>query len=490
MKPFSGIALLAFLSALLFGGGVFLHVAPPVKPAAVVKTATAAAHGKKKPAPKAKAAPAGAEDPRAFSLLGAGGGGLLLSVLLALGLSRASAAPAPATRRHLEAEQAARRRQQDEFEEQSAALQSQLREETHRKAETEALREQVSRQFQEFFRTLPVPCFCFAANGKIIRWNAACETLYGIPAASALDSTLWETVVPDSGREDAEAKIQRVLGGESLLDTERWDTVAGGGLARLRCSMVPLYGADGAIIGGLSAGVHVPEAALAEASPAPTPFAALSAGPAVSARPARDVEMSSKMLDEIIVSATLSSGVCELSGQPAFRARLAEEAERAARYHSSLSLVLLDLDGFAGHSKALGREAADETLRSAVSVLKSKLRLVDVIAHLGAGEYAILLPETGEAGARVAAERLRAGLAGTGSGTHPAQTACFGVVQLSPELSGPGEMTTRAEAALQSAKALGADTIVHYQDLPETGAAPAAPPARRKRPAGKSASAA
>jgi len=489
MKPIFGTALLAFFSMLLFGGGVFLHGVSPARPAeaAPAKSVSQPHHGKRKPTPKAEAPKStipsvGTENALAFPLMTTGGIGLLLSALAGLGLSRSAA---PAARRRLDAALAERRKQQEEFEARNAVLQVQLQEAKARKAETEVQREQVSRQFQEFFRTLPVPCFCFAASGKIIRWNAACETLYGIPAASVLERTLWDTIIPGAEREETEAKIQRVLAGESLHDTERWDTIAGGETARLRCSMVPLYDAESRIIGGLSAGVEVPEIARYEQQ-----IAALNDEREARAQPAEaagkaaireqieqlgQAELSSQMLEKIVTAAAQASSSeaprpPELFGHPAFRARLAEEIERAARYHGPLSLIVLDLDGFTARNRQFGFEAGDQALQSAVAVIKSKLRSVDVIARLGADDYALILPETGEAGARVAAERMQAGLRGistTETGGQPPQTACFGVVQLSPDVPDASELIERAQSALAAAQLCGAGTVAHYQDLPQ-----------------------
>ena len=213
MKPISGIGALACLSLLLFGVGV-LHIDPFQPPA----LAASAAHGKVKAAKAVPPPTASAENPLAFPLTAGGGIGLFISAVAALALSYSLRVPTPeAARRMRDADRAARLKQQEEYAARQEALQAQLQEARQRKAETESLRDQVSRQFQEFFRTLPVPCFCFAASGRIIRWNAACEALYGIPAATALENTLWDTIVPVSEREDAEAKISRVLAGESLL---------------------------------------------------------------------------------------------------------------------------------------------------------------------------------------------------------------------------------------------------------------------------------
>lgn len=480
MKPIFGIGTLAFLSLALFGVGIFLHGLKPPVAAEPGKTAVHL-HGKIKPAAfAAPTAAANTENPLAFPLTVGGGLGLLAAALAALALSHSLRVPTPqAARRMREADRAARQKQQEEYEARQEALQTQLFEAGQRRAETEALREQVSRQFQEFFRTLPVPCFCFAASGKIIRWNAACEALYGIPAATALENTLWDTVVPASEREDAEAKISRVLSGESLLGEERWDTVAGGGQAALRCSMVPLRDAEGVIIGGLSAGIDVTEfAALQQQVAALTLELEAAHTVQAQAAPAASVPP-----ERITASASVEHSP-ELSGHPAFRAKLSEEIDQASRYHAPLSLLLLDLDNFAARNRSFGFEAGDQALAAAVAVIKSKIRTVDVLARLGPDEYALILPETGEAGARVAADRLRAGILATTPAGQPPLSACLGAALLTPDMAGAAALVARAQDALAAARSFGPGSVAHSQDL----AAPSSPaPSRPRRSSVKTA---
>ena len=474
MKPIFGIGALAFLSLLLFGGGVFLHGAMPLPPPAAVH----AGHGKSKTATALKPA-VNAENPLSFPLTAGGGLGLLVSALAALTLSYSLRVPTPeAARRMRDADRAARLKQQEDYEARQEALQAQLLEAKQRKVETEALRDQVSRQFQEFFRTLPVPCFCFAASGKIIRWNAACESLYGIPAAAALENTLWETIVPASEREDAEAKISRVLAGESLLREERWDTVAGGGQSPLRCSIVPLRDAEGQIIGGLSAGVDVTEFAALQQQ-----VAALTLALEVAEAAQAQVTLGENDVRERITVSISAESVPELSGHPAFRARLTEEWNRATRYHAPLSLILLDLDNFAARNRSFGFEAGDQALAAAVAVIKSKIRTVDVLARLGPDEYAIILPETGEAGARVAAERLRAGILAAIPAGQPPLSACLGAALLTPDMAEAAALVARAQDALIAARSFGPGSVAHSQDL----AAPLPAPSRPRRSSVKTA---
>uniref|UniRef100_A0A832MLU2 GGDEF domain-containing protein n=1 Tax=Eiseniibacteriota bacterium TaxID=2212470 RepID=A0A832MLU2_UNCEI len=102
-----------------------------------------------------------------------------------------------------------------------------------------------------------------------------------------------------------------------------------------------------------------------------------------------------------------------LTGLPdarAFHARLAEEAARARRHGVPLAVVTLDLDHFGALNARHGREVGDRALAAVALRLKLALREGDVLARLGADQFAALLPETDVAAARRCAERLRRSL--------------------------------------------------------------------------------
>jgi diguanylate cyclase (GGDEF)-like protein len=84
------------------------------------------------------------------------------------------------------------------------------------------------------------------------------------------------------------------------------------------------------------------------------------------------------------------------------------EQIRAARYGRPLSLVLVDLDHFKQVNDTHGHAAGDQVLVEVARVLRSGVRDVDLVARYGGEEFAVLLPDTGRAGAEeVAARCLR-----------------------------------------------------------------------------------
>lgn len=89
-----------------------------------------------------------------------------------------------------------------------------------------------------------------------------------------------------------------------------------------------------------------------------------------------------------------------------FKLRLQEEIERAKRYHHPLSLLMLDLGHFKDINDRFGHPVGDGILKKVADILKKETRKVDIVARYGGEEFAVILPETGIAGAQVLAQRL------------------------------------------------------------------------------------
>jgi diguanylate cyclase (GGDEF)-like protein len=91
-----------------------------------------------------------------------------------------------------------------------------------------------------------------------------------------------------------------------------------------------------------------------------------------------------------------------------FNEALEREYNRSLRYRRALSLVLFDIDHFKKINDTYGHVAGDSVLRQLAMVVKPRLRQQDCLARVGGEEFAILLPEVENAGARIAADKVRA----------------------------------------------------------------------------------
>jgi diguanylate cyclase (GGDEF)-like protein len=152
-----------------------------------------------------------------------------------------------------------------------------------------------------------------------------------------------------------------------------------------------------------------------------------------------------------------------------FGIRLEEEVSRYRRFDHPVAVVLLDLDGFKAINDELGHAAGDATLREMADILLKHSRGINVICRYGGDEFAVLLVETGKAGARLYAERIREVLSRHRFAHGRRVTASFGLASL-PEDVAPGaeELIQAADEALYAAKRAGKNRVSVY----EAGARP------------------
>jgi diguanylate cyclase (GGDEF)-like protein len=147
--------------------------------------------------------------------------------------------------------------------------------------------------------------------------------------------------------------------------------------------------------------------------------------------------------------------------------RLYAEVARSHRYKEPLTLMVAELDGYddlAGSRDAAHREAV---LTGVARVVRGCLReRVDVPCRLGAGRFALLLPNTrcDEGGAGIVAERVRAAVADTRLrddelGSLGRFTMSLGAAGYPGHADDPDELAVAAEAAAARAAASG-DCVV------------------------------
>jgi diguanylate cyclase len=94
-----------------------------------------------------------------------------------------------------------------------------------------------------------------------------------------------------------------------------------------------------------------------------------------------------------------------------FMAMLAREQHRAERYRTGFSLLMLDIDHFKKINDTYGHPIGDEAIKAMAAAASKYLRPTDMIGRFGGEEFVVMLPHTDEAGAVVAAERIRESVA-------------------------------------------------------------------------------
>lgn len=90
-----------------------------------------------------------------------------------------------------------------------------------------------------------------------------------------------------------------------------------------------------------------------------------------------------------------------------FEEQLRKELDRSERYRRSFSLMILDINHFKQINDTHGHLAGDRALKIVAENLTKSIRAADVAARIGGDEFAVLLPETDQAGASQMAQRLK-----------------------------------------------------------------------------------
>lgn len=90
-----------------------------------------------------------------------------------------------------------------------------------------------------------------------------------------------------------------------------------------------------------------------------------------------------------------------------FELRIAEELERASRYESQLTVIMIDIDNFKRLNDEFGHLLGDEVLRHVSQIFQQQLRKGDIVCRYGGEEFAIVVPQTAPENAFEAAEKLR-----------------------------------------------------------------------------------
>jgi diguanylate cyclase (GGDEF)-like protein len=134
------------------------------------------------------------------------------------------------------------------------------------------------------------------------------------------------------------------------------------------------------------------------------------------------------------------------------------------------AIVIVDLDHFKNVNDQYGHDEGDRTLRMLAKCLRKVSRQVDCVARFGGEEFALVLADAGEDGARAALHRLRNGW----NATAPLTTFSAGIAIHDGE-STPRETLVRADMALYRAKEAGRnrdefDGVVDVDDLDDDDA--------------------
>ncbi|NMC12051.1 MAG: diguanylate cyclase [Chloroflexi bacterium] len=151
----------------------------------------------------------------------------------------------------------------------------------------------------------------------------------------------------------------------------------------------------------------------------------------------------------------------------------ANEVQRALRYQTPLSLLIIDIDHFKQVNDTFGHQVGDVTLQKVAQVFQTMVRDIDISGRYGGDEFCLLMPETNASFALKAAERILELVndieINTDQGIQHI-TASIGVATLGEHDISFDELLQHADEALYSAKQngrcqirewIGLNTVTH-----------------------------
>ena len=135
------------------------------------------------------------------------------------------------------------------------------------------------------------------------------------------------------------------------------------------------------------------------------------------------------------------------------------QVARSRRYGEVAGLMLIDLDGFRRVNERHGEQAGDEALEAIARALARRLRETDLVARLGADQFAVLLPHIDEEGLAVVAKGLTRVIAActidVGDDVlHP--SASIGFTLVDEHVDSAEHALIKADRAMRSARGAGA----------------------------------
>jgi len=150
-----------------------------------------------------------------------------------------------------------------------------------------------------------------------------------------------------------------------------------------------------------------------------------------------------------------------------FSDHINREFDRAIRYNSSLSLIMIDIDHFKHFNDTNGHLAGDSVITDVALTLTESVRGADVVARYGGEEFVVILPETGIDSGEIVAEKVRSAVEKRifkGESTQPSGnlTISLGLASISESVSTSNELINRADLALYKAKKSGRNRCITF----------------------------
>ncbi len=162
--------------------------------------------------------------------------------------------------------------------------------------------------------------------------------------------------------------------------------------------------------------------------------------------------------NQLMTKHATTDALTGLGNRRALEDRAQYEINRAGRFGSPLSGILIDIDHFKELNDELGHLKGDEVLKEVTEAISACLRSTDQLYRWGGEEFFVIAPETPQTGARNLAEKIRRRVENLVSCTKRPVTVSLGVA-LWERLQDLPLWLERADKALYIAKNRGRNRV-------------------------------
>lgn len=140
---------------------------------------------------------------------------------------------------------------------------------------------------------------------------------------------------------------------------------------------------------------------------------------------------------------------------------LHREIERAARFHASTGVLMLDLDHFKKINDTYGHLTGDAVLKETAQRITQVVRSYDFVGRYGGEEFLVLLPGCDKEQAEQSGERIRFAVMATPVAAGGSEISVTISIGATATIGGPEtEVLAIADAALYQAKSAGRNRTV------------------------------
>jgi diguanylate cyclase (GGDEF)-like protein/PAS domain S-box-containing protein len=276
------------------------------------------------------------------------------------------------------------------------------------------------------------------AEGRLVRWNRACEALLGYTASELEAHNALLDLIPADERHLALTGMRALRAGESPVRAEfHWRT-RDGDLRLISWSTTALTGPDGEVTYMVGSGIDVTDARQLEAE-----------------RTAAEARLRHMAEHDPLTG---------LFNRRRFEEELDRHIAHGRRYGMSGALLLLDLDDFKRVNDNFGHRAGDRVLTAVATVLRRRLRESDIVSRFGGDEFAVLMPVGGVGEATELADLLLAAVRADVPTPLGPLSASVGIA-LFGDLTTADDVLSRADDAMYAQKRGDSPTVRHLRPV-------------------------